>query len=140
MKQSALNLKLNVKKTRKQVFPNQVYRADPCAVLVNLIALGYPKGKPVECCSRLNPCCGFALRSSSSYLDSAMEEAFFASLLARQFAQFDTFESMPDDSTILGFRYWLAKHKRAEKIPTIVNDLILRVACCSRLALLSMPH
>ena len=45
MKQAALNLNLGVKKTRKQVFLEQMNKVVPWAVLVELIAPYYPEGK-----------------------------------------------------------------------------------------------
>ena len=45
MKQAALNLNLSVKKTRKQVFLEQMDKVVPWAALVELIAPYYPEGK-----------------------------------------------------------------------------------------------
>ena len=45
MKQSSLNLNLQLKKTRKQVFLEQMEQVVPWADSVSLIALYYPKGK-----------------------------------------------------------------------------------------------
>ena len=42
MKQAALDLKLNVKKTRKRDFPEQMERVVPCAALVTFIVPYYP--------------------------------------------------------------------------------------------------
>ena len=45
MKQASLKLNLNVKKTRKQVFLEQMEQVVPWAALVELIAPYYPEGK-----------------------------------------------------------------------------------------------
>lgn len=45
MKQTALNLNLKLKKTRKQVFLEQMEQVVPWAALVELIAPYYPDGK-----------------------------------------------------------------------------------------------
>ena len=45
MKQASLKLNLNVRKTRKQVFLEQMERVVPWAALVELIAPYYPEGK-----------------------------------------------------------------------------------------------
>ena len=45
MKQASLNLNLNAKKTRKQVFLEQMEQVVPWAALVELIAPYYPEGK-----------------------------------------------------------------------------------------------
>jgi transposase, IS5 family len=45
MKQASLKLNLNVKKTRKQVFLDQMEQVVPWAALVELIAPYYPEGK-----------------------------------------------------------------------------------------------
>jgi IS5 family transposase len=45
MKQASLNLNLNAKKTRKQVFLEQMEQVVPWTALVELIAPYYPGGK-----------------------------------------------------------------------------------------------
>ena len=45
MKQATLKLNLNVKKTRKQVFLEQMEQVVPWAALIELIAPYYPEGK-----------------------------------------------------------------------------------------------
>jgi IS5 family transposase len=48
MKQATLNLNLQLKKTRKQVFLEQMEQVVPWAALVELIAPYYPEGKTVR--------------------------------------------------------------------------------------------
>ena len=45
-----------------------------------------------------------------------MEEAFFDTPLYREFAQFQEFGRLLDESTILRFRHRLEEHKLAEQI------------------------
>ena len=52
-----------------------------------------------------------------------MEEAFFDTLLYREFAQLDEFGRLPDESTILRFRHRLEKHKLAEQILATFNEI-----------------
>jgi IS5 family transposase len=53
-----------------------------------------------------------------------MEEAFFDTPLYREFAQLEEFGRLPDESTILRFRHRLEKHKLAEQILGVVNELL----------------
>ena len=59
-----------------------------------------------------------------SLSDPAMEEAFFDTPLYREFAQLEALSRLPDESTILRFRHRLEKHKLAEQILKVVNDLL----------------
>ena len=56
--------------------------------------------------------------------DLSMEEAFFDTSLYREFAQLEEFARLPDESTILRFRHRLEKHKLAEQILSVVNELL----------------
>ena len=55
-----------------------------------------------------------------------MEEAFFDTPIYREFAQLDAFGRLPDESTILRFRHRLEKHKLAEQILAVVNELLVQ--------------
>jgi IS5 family transposase len=125
MKQATLNLKLNVKKTRKQVFLAQMEQVVPWAELVALIAPFYPEGKtgrpPFSLATMLRV---HFLQQWFNLSDRAMEEAFFDTPLYREFAKLEEFDRLPDESTILRFRHRLEKHKLAEQILAVVNDLL----------------
>jgi IS5 family transposase len=56
--------------------------------------------------------------------DPGMEEAFFDTPLYREFAQLEKFGRLPDESTILRFRHRFEKHKLAEQILGLVNELL----------------
>jgi IS5 family transposase len=123
MKQASLKLNLNVKKTRKQVFLEQVV---PWAALVELITPYYPQGKTgrppfsVQTMLRVH-----FMQQWFTLSDPGMEEAFFDTPLYREFAQLEEFGRLPDQSTILRFRHRLEKHKLAEQILGIVNDILI---------------
>ena len=125
MKQTALDLKLNVKKTRKREFLEQMERVVPWAALVTLIAPYYPEGRTgrppfvLEAMLRVH-----FLQQWFSLSDPAMEESFFDVPLYREFAQLDVNERLPDESTILRFRHRLEKHKLADAILATVNDVL----------------
>ena len=125
MKQTSLDLSLSTKRTRKQEFLTQMECVVPWAALVELIAPYYPEGKngrppfALETMLRVH-----FLQQWFSLSDPAMEEAFFDTPLYREFAQLDVHGRLPDESTILRFRHRLERHKLAELILAIVNDLL----------------
>ena len=125
MKQATLNLDLNAKKTRKQVFLDQMEHVVPWACLVELIAPYYPEGKtgrpPFSLMTMLRI---HFMQQWFTLSDPAMEEAFFDTPLYREFAQLEEFGRLPDESTILRFRHRLEKHKLAEQILSVVNELL----------------
>lgn len=126
MKQASLNLKLNAKKTRKQVFLEQMEQVVPWADLVGLIAPYYPEGKTgrppfsLQTMLRIH-----FMQQWFTLSDPGMEEAFFDTPLYREFALLEEFGRLPDESTILRFRHRLEKHKLAEQILNQVNELLI---------------
>ena len=146
MKQSCPEPNLSTRKTRKQVFLQQMDVVVPWAALVELIAPYYSEG-----CNGRPP---FALESMLrvhflqqwfNLSDPAMEEAFFDIPLYREFAQFGALGRVPDESTILRFRHRLEKHKLADQILSTVNDLLeqrgllLRVGTAVDATLIAAP-
>ena len=125
MKQTALNLDLSAKKTRKQVFLDQMEHVVPWAALVELIAPYYPQGKtgrpPFSLQTMLRV---YFMQQWFTLSDPAMEEAFFDTPLYREFAQLEEFARLPDESTILRFRHRLEKHKLTEQILATVNEIL----------------
>ncbi len=125
MKQSPLDLSLCTRKTRKQVFLQQMETVVPWAALVELIAPYYSDGRngrppfALETMLRVH-----FMQQWFSLSDPAMEEAFFDTPLYREFAQLSPFGRLPDESTILRFRHRLEKHKLAERILASVNELL----------------
>lgn len=125
MKQAALNINLNLKKTRKREFLEQMEQVVPWAELVELIAPYYPEGRtgrsPFSLLTMLRI---HFMQQWFTLSDPGMEEAFFDTPLYREFAQLDEYARLPDESTILRFRHRLEKHKLAEQILLTVNELL----------------
>jgi len=125
MKQAALNLNLNLKKTRKREFLEQMEQVVPWAELVELIAPYYPEGRtgrpPFSLLTMLRI---HFMQQWFTLSDPGMEEAFFDTPLYREFAQLEEFSRLPDESTILRFRHRLEKHKLAEQIFLTVNEIL----------------
>lgn len=125
MKQSSLELKLSTKKTRKQVFLEEMERVVPWAELVARIAPYYPEGKTggppfsLETMLRVH-----FMQQWFTLSDPAMEEAFFDTPLYREFARLDEMGQVPDESTILRFRHRLEKNKLADAMLEEVNAML----------------
>ena len=126
MKQASLKRNMNVKKTRKQVFLEQMEQVVPWAALVELIAPYYPEGKTgrppffLQTMLRIH-----FMQQWFTLSDPGMEEAFFDTPLYREFSQLEEFGRLPDESTILRFRHRLEKHKLAEQILVVVNEILV---------------
>ncbi len=85
-----MNLQLSVKKTRKQVFPEQMEAIVPWNDLVSRIAPYYPEGRtgrpPFSLHTMLRV---HFMQQWFTLSDPGMEEAFFDTPLYREFAQLD---------------------------------------------------
>ena len=127
MKQASPKLSLNAKKTRKQVFLEEMEQVVPWAEFVELIAPYYPEGKtgrpPFALQTMLRV---HFLQQWFTLSDPAMEEAFFDVPLYMEFAQLQGFGRVPDESTILRFRHRLEKHKLSQQILNVVNDILIQ--------------
>jgi transposase, IS5 family len=125
MKQASLGLNLDIRKTRKRQFLEQMDQVVPWAALVELIAPYYPEGRtgrpPFGLQTMLRT---HFMQQWFSLSDPAMEEAFFDTPLYREFAQLQELSRLPDESTILRFRHRLEEHKLSEQILQTVNDLL----------------
>ena len=125
MKQTSLNLDLCTKKTRKQVFLEEMEQVVPWAALVQRIAPYYPEGRngrppfSLETMLRVH-----FMQQWFTLSDPVMEEAFFDMPLYRGFARLDEVGRVPDESTILRFRHRLEKNKLADAILQEVNELL----------------
>ena len=111
MKQTSLPLDLSAKRTRKQIFLEQMEKVVPWAALVERIAPYYPEGKsgrpPFSLQTMLRV---HFMQQWFTLSDPGMEEAFFDTPLYREFAQL--FGRLPDESIILRFRHRLEKRVR----------------------------
>ena len=118
---------LSTKKTRKCEFLEQMELVVPWKALVEMITPFYPEGRTgrppfsLEAMLRTH-----FMQQWFTLSDLAMEEAFFDTPIYREFAQLDAFGRLPDESTILRFRHRLEKHKLAEKILAVVNELLVQ--------------
>jgi IS5 family transposase len=125
MKQTTFALNLTTKKTRKQIFLEQMEQVVPWAELVKVIAPYYPEGKtgrpPFSLQTMLRV---HFMQQWFTLSDPGMDEAFFDTPLYREFAQLEEFGNLPDESTILRFRHRLEKHKLADEILATVNELL----------------
>ena len=125
MKQTDLGLSLTTKRTRKREFLAQMERVVPWAALVDLVAPFAPEGKKgrppfaVETMLRIH-----FMQQWFTLSDPAMEEALHDVPLFREFVSLGWDSRLPDESTILRFRHLLEKHKLAEQILALVNDLL----------------
>jgi len=125
MKQADLGLNLTTKRTRKREFLAQMERVVPWAALVELVAPYAPEGKKgrppfsVETMLRVH-----FMQQWFTLSDPAMEESLHDVPLFREFAGLGWDSRIPDESTILRFRHLLEKHKLAEQILVVINDLL----------------
>jgi len=126
MKQADRGLNLTTKRTRKREFLDEMNRVVPRAALVELVAIHAPEGKkgrppfPIETMLRIH-----FMQQWFTLSDPAMEEALHDVPLFREFAGLDHWATrLPDESTILRFRYLLEKHKMAPQILGVVNELL----------------
>lgn len=125
MNQTTLGLDPLHKKTRKEVFLEEMNRVVPWAALVGLIqphargahqALG---GRPpfrVETMLRIH-----CLQLWWNLSDPAMEEELHERPLYREFAGLSGAPRLPDETTILRFRHLLEKNKLAPKVLELIN-------------------
>ena len=125
MKQADLGLNLTTKRTRKREFLAQMERVVPWAALVELVSPHAPEGKKgrppfaVETMLRIH-----FMQQWFTLSDPAMEEALHDIALFREFAGLGWDSRLPDESTILRFRHLLERHKLAEQMLGLVNDLL----------------
>jgi IS5 family transposase len=111
------------KKTRREVFLEEMEQVVPWRELGALIEPHYPKpgnGRPpvgVERMLRM-----YFLQQWFNLSDPAVEEALYDSPVMRQFVGIDLGqEPAPDETTVCKFRHLLEEHKLGEKILGAVN-------------------
>lgn len=118
------------KKTRKEVFLDEMNEVVPWGELVTLIqphargahqALGGRPPFPIETMLRIH-----CLQLWWNLSDPAMEEELHERPLYRRFAGLHGAARMPDESTILRFRHLLEKHELAPKIMAVINAGLAR--------------
>lgn len=114
------------KKTRREVFLEEMELVVPWKALLGLIEPHYPvagRGRrpyPLEAMLRVH-----LMQNWFALSDPAMEEALHDVPLFRDFAGLGGWsERLPDESTILRFRHLLEQHKLAPQILQTVNELL----------------
>lgn len=125
MKQATLGLEPLHKKTRKEIFLEEMNQVVPWAALVALIqphargahqALGGRPPFPVETMLRIH-----CLQLWWNLSDPAMEEELHERPLYREFAGLAGAPRLPDETTILRFRHLLEKLQLAPKVLALIN-------------------
>ena len=126
MKQADLGLNMTTKRTRKREFLDEMNLVVPWAELVALVSPFAPEGKKgrppfaVQIMLRIH-----FMQQWFGLSDPAMEEALHDTPLYREFAELDNWTTrLPDESTILRFRHLLEKHKLAEQMLVVINDML----------------
>lgn len=125
MDQITLGLDPLPKKTRKEVFLDEMNQVVPWSELVALIqphargahqALGGRPPFPIETMLRIH-----CLQLWWNLSDPAMEEELHERPLYRRFAGLDGAARMPDETTILRFRHLLEKHQLTPQLLAAIN-------------------
>jgi IS5 family transposase len=125
MDQMTFGLEPLPKKTRKEVFLDEMNQVVPWAALVALIqphargahqALGGRPPFPIETMLRIH-----CLQLWWNLSDPAMEEELHERPLYRRFVGLEGAARMPDETTILRFRHLLEKHELAPRLLGTIN-------------------
>ncbi len=115
------------KKTRREIFLEEMELVVPWKALVKLIEPHYPvagRGRrpyPLESILRVH-----LMQNWFALSDPAMEEALYEIASLRTFARLSLVEAIPDETTILNFRHLLEANDLAEDILKLVNAHLAR--------------
>ena len=115
------------KKTRREVFLEEMELVVPWKALLALIVPHYPvagRGRRpylLESMLRIH-----LMQNWFALSDPAMEEALYEIASLRAFARFSLIEAIPDETTILNFRHLLEENDLAEDILAAVNKHLQR--------------
>jgi IS5 family transposase len=115
------------KKTRREVFLEEMELVVPWKVLLKIIEPHYPVAgrgrRPYALDSMLRV---HLMQNWFALSDPAMEEALYEIASLRSFARLSLNEPIPDETTILNFRHMLEANDLAEDIFKAVNALLAR--------------
>jgi transposase, IS5 family len=115
------------KKTRRELFLDEMEQVVPWKVLLKIIEPHYPVAgrgrKPYALESMLRV---HLMQNWFALSDPAMEEALYEIASLRSFARLSLNEPIPDETTILNFRHLLEANDLAEDIFRAVNALLAR--------------
>jgi IS5 family transposase len=115
------------KKTRREVFLDEMEQVVPWKVLLKIIEPHYPvagRGRrpyALEAMLRVH-----LMQNWFALSDPAMEEALYEIASLRSFARLSLNEAIPDETTILNFRHLLEANDLAEDIFKAINALLAR--------------
>ena len=115
------------KKTRREIFLQEMELVVPWKALVKLIEPHYPvagRGRrpyPLESILRVH-----LMQNWFALSDPAMEEALYEIASLRSFGRLSLNEPIPDETTILNFRHLLEGNDLAEDILKLVNTHLSR--------------
>jgi transposase, IS5 family len=115
------------KKTRREVFLEEMEQVVPWKALLKVIEPFYPvagRGRrpyPLESILRVH-----LMQNWFALSDPAMEEALYVIASLRNFAGLKLSEPIPDETTILNFRHMLEEYDLAEDILKQVNAHLAR--------------
>lgn len=135
------------KRTRREVFLDEMERTIPWDLLEAIIEPYYPKAgngrRPYPLCTMLRIHC---LQQWYSFSDPAMEEELYEIPSLRQFAGLSLSRgSIPDETTILKFRHLLEQNNLTRKILDAVSEhfhdkgLLLRQGTIVDATIISAP-
>ena len=115
------------KKTRREVFLEEMELVVPWKVLLKIIEPHYPVAgrgrRPYALESMLRV---HLMQNWFSLSDPAMEEALYEIASLRSFARLSLNEPIPDETTILNFRHLLEANDLADDILKAINALLAR--------------
>ena len=116
------------KKSRREIFLEEMERVVPWKALVKLIEPHYPvagRGRrhPLESILRVH-----LMQNWFALSDPAMEEALYEIASLRSFARLSLNEPIPDETTIVNLRHLLEANDLAEDILKLVNTHLSRKA------------
>lgn len=116
------------KKTRREVFLDEMDKVVPWAALEAVIEPHYPRAGrgrhpyPLRTMLRIH-----LMQQWYALSDPAMEESLYEIASMRRFARLSLARgTIPDETTILNFRHLLEKHALADRILETVNGLLVR--------------
>ena len=115
------------KKTRRELFFEDMEQVVPWKALIGLIGAFYPeagRGRhpyPLETMLRVH-----LMQNWFGLSDPAMEEALYENVPMRQFARLTLTTAIPDETTILNFRRRLEQNELAPEIFATVNAHLAR--------------
>jgi transposase, IS5 family len=115
------------KKTRREVFLNEMEQVVPWKALISIIEPFYPEAgrgrRPYELAIMLRI---HLMQNWFSLSDPSMEEALYEIASLRSFAGLTLNQPIPDESTILNFRHLLEANDLAEDIFKAVNGYLTK--------------